>query len=132
MDLHPNMEEGRVTDKEAEILSALLDLSKDCAGQREGFTPMMFGGHNGSDHGIVATRMVAKGWVDRRHAGLDWNETKTYRARGSCRYRITAKGINALINHDLTRKVRDNLQKARDAKVDALKAKIMAKDDAAS
>ena len=85
------------TELETEVLSELDFLRRyDPERAERGVAPMQFGGSNGSHHGGTATRMVAKGWVDRRYRGYDWGEPMRFRARGSCAYRITPAGVIAL------------------------------------
>lgn len=58
--------------------------------------PQEFGGRDGSHHGQTATRMAAMGWVE-RNGGPCQGVTGP---RGSYRYRITPKGMEAWANHN--------------------------------
>jgi hypothetical protein len=91
--------------KPSEILSenaievlASLDFIRRYEPERHeaGVAPLQFGGSNGSHHGGTATRLAAKGLVDRRYRGYEWGERRRYGARGSCVYRITPAGVSAL------------------------------------
>lgn len=67
------------------------------------FTPMEFGGSNGSHHSGTATALAKRGLVDRLKCrgwggGTQLNVFKG-RAKGSCHYRITDAGIAALREH---------------------------------
>ncbi len=67
--------------------------------------PIDFGGGNGSHHGITARRMAdAYGWTEWRYRGCEPGQ-KTTGARGSCLYRITPKGLEALAADAVTRKL---------------------------
>lgn len=62
------------------------------------FMPMEFGGSNGSHHSGTAKALAIRGFVDRMkasHAGISLNNFKS-RAKGSCHYRITEAGAEAL------------------------------------
>lgn len=77
-------------EREREVLRDLAWLAKN--GFAEGAAPIQFGGTNGSHHGATATRMVGKGWVERRYRGNGWGQKHGLRSRGSCVYRITDAG----------------------------------------
>lgn len=84
-----------MTENEAEVLEALRPRE---GAEAEWLAPLAFGGSNGSHHAQTAKRMEPKGWVERRFRGHEPGE-RTTGARGSCLYRITARGIEAVQNH---------------------------------
>lgn len=86
-----------MTPAEAAILQALFDARTGRQGTRAWLRPMDFGGHNNSHHGRTATRMVAKGWVQREKRWISLSRGP----RGSFHYRITASGAQALAKHCL-------------------------------
>ena len=82
-------------DREIEVAKAL----EPTVGHPEGFSPRQFGATQNSHHGQTATRMVKKGWVERRFRGGAWGGTDAGNmARGSCLYRLTPAGVRALAN----------------------------------
>lgn len=88
-----------MTENEDRTLSELAMADGD-AGQ----APLRFNpGIPSGDLSVILTRMAAKGWVDKAFRGGEWNGPKPYMARGSCIYRITPKGRQALANHRLTK-----------------------------
>lgn len=120
-----------MTDNEAEVLAALVELSKLDENQQEGFRPLDFGGKDASHHAQTAIRMIPKGWVERRFSwlggGTNWGEAKTVRMRGSCRYRITPKGVVALANHQATSQAASEIRQAHKRRADAVRAKLDAR-----
>lgn len=84
-----------MTEREAELLEALLQFP-------DGTTPLRVGGSGHNHVSKTLRRMVPKGWVERSF-GLGFGVPKNYKARGSCRYRITVKGRIALSNHLVTK-----------------------------
>jgi hypothetical protein len=83
----------KLTANQREVLESLYNYGKG----GNGVSPLYFGGHNGSHHGATATKMCSLGWVQRRYRGHDWGEALRNAARGSCVYRITAAGVEALM-----------------------------------
>jgi len=63
----------------------------------EWIRPAQVGGSTNSHHAKTLARMAPKGWVERR-------KNVTAGDRGSCSYRITAKGIQAAANHLATKR----------------------------
>lgn len=84
-----------MTENQAEVLEGL--------NQMGWLRPMDFGGSNGSHHGVTARRMEKQGWVEWRYCGHEPGEKLRHMKRGSCLYRITAKGAQALVNHRISR-----------------------------
>lgn len=86
-----------MTENQEEALEGLAQL--------EGWqAPLHFGGGNGSHHGVTARRMADKlGWVEWCYRGHEPGEKLRNAERGSCLYRITAKGRQALANHKATK-----------------------------
>lgn len=79
-----------MTEREAEILDRLVKLATDDA---EAFNPLSaVGGATGTHHTMTISRMVAKGWVERRRRFEN-------RPRAGWGYRLTPKGLQALHNH---------------------------------
>lgn len=62
-----------------------------------GSAPIDFGGQNGTHHSGTATALAKKGLVDREKNGK--LNIFTSRNKGSCYYRITDAGIDALAAH---------------------------------
>lgn len=91
-----------MTPNQAEVLNELLACDRSSpAGSWH--APMEFGGHNGSHHGVTARRMADRyGWVEWRYRGCDPGEKRRFAGRGSCLYRITPAGAQALANHQAT------------------------------
>ncbi len=93
-----------MTDNEADVLAELATPSNGDTWQR----PMDFGGGNGSHHAVTAKRMAhpSKGWVEWRYRGHEVGKPLRNAERGSCLYRITEKGRQALANHNLTKGIK--------------------------
>lgn len=86
-----------MTANEAELLSGLRDFNA------AGCKPLDLGGSGHSNHSVKLFRLCAKGWAE-RNFGLGWGEGRgTTMQRGSCVYRITDAGRQALANHHALR-----------------------------
>jgi len=66
------------------------------------YTPLEFGGRNGSHHSGTATALAKKGLADRYKAGRI-NFFKSHH-KGSCLYRISEKGLEVYEQERLRRK----------------------------
>lgn len=116
-----------MTENEAEVLAELEALANETGGQCIGFKPLDFGGADGSHHAQTTIRMCRKGWVERSF-GLGFGIPKPNgAARGSCRYRITPQGRQALANHRLQLSAVRSAEAQAHAKLAARRALLRAK-----
>lgn len=91
-----------MTENEAEVLVALKGWALDDPHEL-GARPMDLGGATNSHHSLTLSRMVKKGWAQKKYTGGLWGKPNPLKERNSCRYRITPAGVEALANHRLTR-----------------------------
>lgn len=83
-----------MTDRERELLADLKG--------RDWSAPLDLGASNSSHHSTTLKRMIPKGWVLRKYRGYDPGEKRKFAGRGSCLYKITPQGAQALANATAT------------------------------
>lgn len=94
-----------MTPNQREVLESLAHLAK--YNPDTWWRPLDFGGTNGSNHGLTASRIAdAYGWVEYKFRGYEPGEKRRFAGRGSKLYRITEKGKGALAADREMRKAR--------------------------